>query len=314
MHAQRIIEIAEDGRFLGVERGFLIIKNQGLEIGKIPLSDIAAVVCTSNWSVLSTSAISALSAEAIPLVVCDKVQKYPKCITLPLVSNYRQSDIMQAQSEASLPLRKSLWRDMVKAKILQQSEILKFFDKIDDSQKLYSISAIIKSGDSENCEARCAAIYWKALMGEHFKRDREREDANVLLNYAYTIERAAMVRAIVSAGLHPSLGIHHKSSTNTMRLADDLMEVFRPLADLEVKNISLETGGNELTVSNKKRLVNVINRRIFAGESFTSVQTMMHRLSKSLAQVYLKEREGLDISIVRSKYLKMNQCGLADID
>lgn len=47
-----------------------------------------------------------------------------------------------------------------------------------------------------------------------------------MLNYGYTVLRANTARAVIAAGLHPSIGLHHSNDGNAMRLVDDLMKAF----------------------------------------------------------------------------------------
>ena len=90
----------------------------------------------------------------------------------------------------------------------------------------------VKSGDSENMEARAAAYYWKNLFAvDGFTRDREGIPPNNLLNYGYAILRAVVARGLVSSGLLPTLGIHHHNRYNAYCLADDIMEPYRPYVD-----------------------------------------------------------------------------------
>ena len=95
----------------------------------------------------------------------------------------------------------------------------------------------VKSGDPANVEARAARKYWTALFGSDFRRDRNATDHNILLNYGYAVLRAVTARAICSAGLHPSLGLHHRNRYNPWCLADDLMEPYRPFVDGVVNEI-----------------------------------------------------------------------------
>jgi CRISPR/Cas system-associated endonuclease Cas1 len=74
-------------------------------------------------------------------------------------------------------------------------------------------------------------------MGADFRRDRDAEGANALLNYGYAVMRASVARAVIAAGLHPSIGLHHKSGVNSFALADDLVEPFRPLVDAAVRHM-----------------------------------------------------------------------------
>lgn len=76
-------------------------------------------------------------------------------------------------------------------------------------------------------------------MGPNFRRETSGSGTNVLLNYGYTVLRAAVRRALVAAGLNPCFGIHHHSHVNAFQLVDDLMEPFRPLIDLTVKELDL---------------------------------------------------------------------------
>ena len=96
----------------------------------------------------------------------------------------------------------------------------------------------VKSGDSDNMEARAAAYYWKNLFPiEGFNRDRDGISPNNLLNYGYAILRAVVARGLVTSGLLPTLGIHHHNRYNAYCLADDIMEPYRPYVDELVYNI-----------------------------------------------------------------------------
>ena len=99
----------------------------------------------------------------------------------------------------------------------------------------------VKSGDSDNLEARAAAYYWKNLFSsfgiENFVRGREEAPPNNLLNYGYAILRAIIARALVGSGLLPTLGIHHHNRYNAYALADDIMEPYRPFVDRKVLEI-----------------------------------------------------------------------------
>ena len=58
-----------------------------------------------------------------------------------------------------------------------------------DYQKSYGFTSTdmeaLKSGDSDNREGIAARLYWGALFGEDFTRDREESGINALLNYGY---------------------------------------------------------------------------------------------------------------------------------
>lgn len=97
------------------------------------------------------------------------------------------------------------------------------------------------------------------LFRTDFRRDRGAPGVNVLLNYGYGILRAAVARAVVGAGLHPALGIHHSNQFNSFNLVDDLIEPFRPIVDYSVCQI-LSNGyeDGDLRTEEKLQLLGVL--------------------------------------------------------
>lgn len=296
----RIVEISEDARSIAVERGFLVVKKDGCELGRVELDSLSAVICTANWSVITTPTISALAKYTIPFVVCDRRTKVPVSVLIPLAANWRQADVLQAQVQISLARKKSIWREIVKSKLSQQSQVLKYVGK--NSDLLSGLSENVKSGDTGNLEGRGAAFYWREIMGESFRRNRDEENENVLFNYGYTILRAATIRAICAAGLHPSLGVKHCSSTNQHRLADDLIEPFRCFVDLKVIEIC-RAGNTVLDSVNKKKLCSVLTGRFFRKDHITTVAQMINDCAVNFAKFCLGEVDEFKIDIVKSKDL-----------
>ena len=64
-------------------------------------------------------------------------------------------------------------------------------------------------------------------------------------------------RCLTVYGFQPCLGLHHDSELNQFNLADDLMEPFRPVADLYVAANVAEDAA--LTPILKGKLVNLLN-------------------------------------------------------
>jgi CRISPR-associated protein Cas1 len=118
----------------------------------------------------------------------------------------------------------------------------------------------VKSGDTENVEAKAAAYYWKNIFPDikNFVRGREGEPPNNLLNYGYAILRAVIARALVGSGLLPTLGIHHHNRYNAYCLADDIMEPYRPYVDeLVIQIMQEEDDYSELTRNLKAKLLQI---------------------------------------------------------
>ena len=66
----RIVEIAEDGRHLAVSRGFLTVRSDRAELGRIPFDDIAALIVNAHGTTYSNNLLLALSKRNAPVVLC----------------------------------------------------------------------------------------------------------------------------------------------------------------------------------------------------------------------------------------------------
>ena len=292
--AGQIVEISSDNKHLCVDRGFLSIREDTQELAKIPFDMIEAVIANAHGITYSNNLLVRLAENKIPFVVCGNNHN-PVAFLLPLDGNYRQGAVMDSQVAASLPLNKNLWKDVVKQKIMMQAALLDLYGK--NALRLLNMAKNVRSGDVDNLEGQAARIYWTELFGEDFKRDRNQDGINALLNYGYTILRSATLRYIVAAGLHPTLGIHHQNYLNDARLADDLMEPFRPFVDALVYKIA-QKEDKELSVETKQLLVSVLSRNVPTKAGFTEIAFTLQSLCISLAKVYLGERKELDFTLI----------------
>ncbi len=198
----------------------------------IPIEDIGVVVLDNKQITITTGLLESLLANNSAVITCDK-RSMPVGLMLPLACNTVQSERFRDQIDASQPLRKQLWQQTVRQKILNQESVLRR-TTMSETRCMRVWANDIKSGDSENMEARAAAYYWHRIFADEvpdFTRDREGIPPNNLLNYGYAILRAVIARALVSSGLLPTFGIHHHNRYNAYCLADDIMEPYRPYVD-----------------------------------------------------------------------------------
>ena len=177
---------------------------------------------------------------------------------MPLSGNTIQNERFRSQLDSSLPLRKQLWQQTIEAKIRNQAAVLRYVTG-QEHRNMLKWSDNVRSGDADNMEARAAVYYWKTIFPDdpYFIRDREDEGANALLNYGYAILRAVVARALVGAGLLPTLGIHHHNRYNAYCLADDIMEPYRPYVDKLVVEMLNDGAEDRLNATNKVRLLNI---------------------------------------------------------
>jgi CRISPR-associated protein Cas1 len=178
---------------------------------------------------------------------------------LPLSGNTIQSERFKAQIDATTPLKKQLWQQTIQAKIENQAYVLKTLTgSVVKNMEVWA--ADVKSGDPDNYEARAAVYYWNNFfpMIENFTRSRDGIPPNNLLNYGYAILRAIIARALVSSGLLPTLGIHHRNKYNAYCLADDIMEPYRPFVDKLVYEIIISGHDiSDLTKEIKTKMLSI---------------------------------------------------------
>lgn len=289
---QRIVEIASDGVHLSAFRGFMKISRQDEELGRVPFADIGAVILRGHGSTLSVNLCTRLSDAGAPLVICGSNQA-PCSLLWPVRGHYEQGRRMEAQASASRPLLKRTWRDLVSAKISSQAAVLEATTGRD--AQLIRMARAVKSGDSGNLEAQAARRYWTALFGPEFLRDRQADGINSALNYGYTVLRAGTARSILAAGLHPSLSVHHASRGDALRLADDLMEPFRPYLDFIVWRLAREAQCKMLTVEMKARLTEVLTLDLPGIDGASPIQIWLDRLALSWAKMCMAEAAKLDL-------------------
>lgn len=275
----RVVEIIQDGRHLNLSRGFLVVSAEGREIGRIALDAIGAVIANAHGLTYSNSLLTELSRRGIPVVLCGPHHR-PEAFLWPVDGHHVQALRMRAQAEAGAPLRKRLWQQLVRAKVLMQGSIVGALGGPSPAFDL--LARAVRSGDPDNVEAQAARRYWPLVMGPDFRRDQQAQGANALLNYGYTILRAATARSIMAAGLHPTLGLHHRNRNNPMCLVDDVMEPFRPFVDLAVVRL-VRDGHHEVDQTARHALVEVLTLDVPTATGVVPLATCVERLALSVA-------------------------------
>jgi len=288
---ERIVDIASDGLFLSVHRGFLVVEKDGAEQGRIALDDIGGVIAHAHGLAWSNNVFTRLSERGVPVVLCGSNHS-PVSLLWPLEGHHLQGARMRQQVAASRPLSKQLWRQIVCAKIRMQGAVLEVEGKPSGAFDL--LPRKVKSGDPDNVEAQAARRYWRLLFGPDFVRDRQSGRANGLLNYGYTVLRAIVSRAICAAGLHPTFGLFHANRANAFALADDLMEPYRPLVDHFVRTL-LADGIEEVTPEAKRRLATLSSLDLLQNGQVSPLNVQVERLVHSLAVSFETKKAALSL-------------------
>lgn len=206
----------------------LVTAKNELSSKTIPIEDIGFIVLEHPQISITMKLMEQLNEFNVATVFCDS-KHMPCSMLLPLDAHHIQNELFRAQINATEPIKKNLWKQTIEMKISNQALLL---DKLGKSSlQLRTLAKTVKSGDIDNREGFAARMYWIALLGKNFIRDRYGEPPNPFLNYGYILLRSAVARALTGSGLLATLGIHHHNRYNAFCLADDIMEPYRPYVD-----------------------------------------------------------------------------------
>lgn len=260
-----------------------------------PIEDIGFVVIEHPEVSISIPALNELADNNVSVVFCDK-KKMPKTMLMTLDGNTTQQESYKYQIDASAPTKKNIWKQLVEFKIKNQALLLNKLGKNGDILKQYYMN--VKSGDTDNREGAAAREYWGRIFDEGFKREREGLPPNNLLNYGYTILRAAVARALIGSGLYPAFGVFHRNRYNAFPLADDVMEPYRPFVDEIVYHLYYDGANNELDNQAKSKLLRVLFSDVKMGKVTRPLENALSLTTASLLRMYKGETDKLSLPII----------------
>lgn len=252
----------------------------------IPIEDVGVVVLDNQQITITNGLMAALSENNCAIISCN-ARHMPIALHMPLAGNSVQNERFRQQLNASEPLKKQMWQQTIVSKILGQAYVLEQENVIASNMRAWAKE--VRSGDTDNMEGRAAAYYWRSVFhNPDFTRGDEDSLSNALLNYGYAIVRAMMARALVAAGLLPTLGIHHHNRYDAYCLADDIMEPYRPYVDLLVIEMMRRYDGEvELTSEMKRDLLSLstmdVNIDGHRSPMMVAIQTTANSVQKCFA-------------------------------
>jgi CRISPR-associated protein Cas1 len=291
---ERVLDIAEAPATLHVHHLQLVIELEGAQPVTTPLSELAVLVISHPRVLMTQAVVAGMADVGGSVVICDQ-KHLPIAMMLPLQTHSVQAERFARQASAPRPLKKQLWRHIVKSKIRAQGRLLAQLHGQDAG--LMAMAAKVRSGDASNLESQASRRYWPLLFGDpKFRRGSPGPDQNTHLNYGYAVLRAAVARALCAAGLHPSFGVQHHNRYDAFCLADDLMEPFRPLVDRAVYEwIQEHDPAEPLDKTAKGWLLRpVLARYVCDGEERTLFD-LLGRCAASLARSFLERKHQLYI-------------------
>lgn len=296
---------------VSIEKSNLLITINGVK-NSICISDIATLIIETNQATITTSAIGKLVKKGVVILSIDEYFM-PSSITLPFHSHSLYSKIVHAQVAMSEPLKKRLWQKIIISKIRNQANILSIFNMSIKEKRLYKLAEDVLSGDSANCEAQAARVYWSSLFNDFLREGEGAIDIrNSALNYGYAVIRSAVARSMVGVGLMPSFGVFHKNYFNAFNFVDDLIEPYRPFVDMHIKILLVEYDSEEfLTTELKADIINLINIEcVDISNGLSNLRIAIDATLQSVQKVILeKDINHLVLpSINFEAYMKTHEC------
>ena len=298
---KRIVEISSARTHLSIKYGQLLLKENGEQIASIPCEDIGVLLVDHQGTCYTHCVFTELLKCGAAVVLCGG-NHHPAGMLLPIESNSVQTERFRQQIEAKEPVKKRLWKQIIKAKIKHQARLAG-----PDSDVYKSLMALrhrVRSSDPENIEAQASRKFWPVyLQGmdstsspQAFRRDKNGAPPNNMLNYGYMVMRAAVARALCSAGLLPALGIHHRNRYNAFCLADDLIEPFRGFVESKVRDCYFSNGPiDHLDQTTKAKLLEVLYEEVNIGGFKGPLMVGLHRTMASLQRCLAGEQKQLDL-------------------
>ena len=248
---------------LDLRMGYLVIR--GGETKRIHLSEIAVLIIESTAVSLTASLLSEMTRKKIKVIFCDE-QRLPSSEVIPYYGSHDASGRIREQINWKTNTKDLVWREVIKDKIRKQAQLLKEEELVPQMQLLELYAENVLPRDSTNREGHAAKVYFNALFGKSFSRDKDCI-TNAALNYGYSILMSVFSREIVSSGYLTQLGIKHTNQYNPYNFASDLMESFRPLIDRRVVCMGIEEFGHE----EKIQIISILNDIILIDEKKQTV-------------------------------------------
>ena len=241
-----IISVDHPDCQLSVKHGQLCLHASDLS-KQIPIEDVAAIIITSIKCTFSNHFLTEAAKRRISVVICDTYK--PIALLLP-ADRATDTQLIRNIANLSSQLKKRLWDKTLNAKCINQlNAAISWAPKhplIHDLERLSKSCKISR-------ESECAKLYWSifsdTFFDRQFKRDRSRDDCNVLFNYAYAILLSCVLRNLFALGLDPTFGIFHSTREHSTPLAYDLMEPFRVAFDIRIAQWVKQNSSSDFTIS-----------------------------------------------------------------
>lgn len=269
----RTVVIRERAK-LDYSLNFMTVRQEA-GVRKISLGEIYMVIVENTAVSLTAVLLNELVKNKIKVVFCDE-KRNPSSELIQYYGSHDTSLKYKNQLEWSRESKERIWTRIVYEKIFNQMQFLKKLNK-EEYRLLEQYLSELEWNDSSNREGFAAKVYFNAIYGMDFSRNKECF-INVALDYGYSIILSAFNREIVASGYFTQLGLCHRNPFNKFNLSSDFMEPFRILIDEEVYNLE----GTEFTKEHKNKLINILNKTVIIDDKNQTIANAIRIYCRSL--------------------------------
>lgn len=267
--------------------GYLIARDAEKTV-KVHLSEISVLLIENTAVSMTAVLLNELINKKITVIFCD-AKRNPVSQLIPFYGAHNCSLKLKQQIHWDANAKRAVWTAVVKTKILRQAALLESL-KSGKADMLKAYANEMLPGDPTNREGHAAKVYFNALFGKDFSRDKECPE-NAMLNYGYSIILSCVNREIVSCGYSTQLGLFHDNMFNDFNLGCDLMEPLRPLVDKAV----MKTAPKDFSKNEKFEILKILNIEVTVNRSS---QTLINAIRLYCRSVFTALEEN-DVSQIR---------------
>lgn len=120
---KKTVEISAHPAHVTVRNRQLTLERDGETVGSLPCEDLGMVLVDHSGTTYTHAALTALLESDAALVICGR-NHLPQGLLLPFSDHTQVVSRLYDQIDASKPLKKRLWQQIVNAKILAQADNL----------------------------------------------------------------------------------------------------------------------------------------------------------------------------------------------
>ena len=286
MSGWRVIVVTGRGKLDLRYNSISIRRDNGTDF--IHIGEVNTLILETTTISITAALMCELIKQKVKVIFCDE-KSNPHFELLPFYGSHDCSAKIKEQITWTDFLKESLWTVIVTEKIENQMKLLKKLNK-EEYRILEEYLSQIEHNDNTNREGHSAKIYFSALFGNNFSRNKE-NSLNAFLNYGYQLLLSTFNKEIVANGYLTQIGLFHKNMFNYYNLSSDLMEPFRVIVD----ELAYKENPQKFEKDEKRKLQNILNLKF-------RINNVNHYLS-DIIKIYTKSifdaLSTNDLSLVR---------------